>query len=226
MNCSDFLDHWNERLDHPELLGVVPRSDLEIHAASCETCRRLATSLLGMTHWPTRPVVPGGFSDRVVAAWEAEATQSARWWRNSRGRLTWAAGLAAAACLALMVSLPRRPPAAIPPAATRSIPATRPWTVALAEATSATLDFARETSRPAARVGQGVLDATGVAEGSWPAPMEVPSPPSEVLQSVSRRVNAGVRPLSGSARRAFSFLVAPQSPPVKRELAPARDSGA
>jgi len=33
-----------------------------------------------------------------------------------------------------------------------------------------------------------------------------------VLQSVEERVSAGVRPLSGSARRAFGFLLGP--PPV------------
>ncbi len=45
-------------------------------------------------------------------------------------------------------------------------------------------------------------------------------PSAEVLRSVGDRVGAGVRPLSGSAMRAFGFLLpsdggeAPQAPPA------------
>jgi hypothetical protein len=64
-------------------------------------------------------------------------------------------------------------------------------------------------SAPAARVGSQVLGDAGLPE-SPPAlaDLSVPGvPAAEVWQKVGDRVNAGVVPLSGSARSAFSFLL-------------------
>jgi hypothetical protein len=85
-----------------------------------------------------------------------------------------------------------------------------PLTDALADATSATWDLAREASAPAARLGRDVLGAAALP-GSPTAP-ETPDPSASaavVLRQVGDRVNEGVRPLSGSARHAFSFLLGP-----------------
>ena len=46
--------------------------------------------------------------------------------------------------------------------------------------------------------------------------------PSDLLQSVGERVNAGVRPISGSARHAFGFLLGPARRPARRRLRPRR----
>ena len=90
----------------------------------------------------------------------------------------------------------------------------RPITESLAEATSATLSLARETSAPAARVGKQVLASATLPKADWPVEMPTRAEPAEVLQSVGSRVEEGVRPLSGAARSAFSFLLpsAPKAP--------------
>ncbi|MCA1686628.1 MAG: hypothetical protein LC745_11780 [Planctomycetia bacterium] len=79
---------------------------------------------------------------------------------------------------------------------------------ALADAGSATWDLAREASGPAARVGRQVIEAAELP-GTSPA-VALPGvvrPASDVWREVGDRVNAGVRPLEGSARHAFGFLV-------------------
>ena len=84
-------------------------------------------------------------------------------------------------------------------------------TEALADATSATWDLAREASAPAARVGRQVLDDAAAIPGT-PSALAMPvavAPAPEVWQTVGDRLSAGVRPLSGTARRAFSFLLGP-----------------
>jgi len=125
-----------------------------------------------------------------------------------------------AATLLLAVFLANRRPDGAGEAKSKPAPAPdvasaspRPLTDALAEATSATWDLAQHASAPAARIGRQVFDSTSVNLPSAPfsRPVGV-RPVSGVLQSVEERVNAGVRPLSGSARRAFGFLLG--TPPV------------
>jgi hypothetical protein len=214
MNCRDYLHAWNDRLDDRAAFAPEAAAALEAHAAACASCRRLAHGLRALTLPMPAPPVPEGMADRILAAWSDPAVVVLRERSVWPARVAWISGLAAAAALALAVTHPWRPDATppakgtAPPMTVAGVPA-RSWTVALAEATSATIDLARETSAPAARVGQGVLDSTRAAEVRWPSPVDAPGPAStgDVLQSVSRRVNDGVRPLSGSARRAFSFLV-------------------
>lgn len=83
------------------------------------------------------------------------------------------------------------------------------------EATEATIDLAREASAPATRIGREVLEyersATEEAPSDPDANQEVASTASEMLHTVGEQVNAGVRPISGSARHAFSFLLGPPS---------------
>jgi hypothetical protein len=60
-----------------------------------------------------------------------------------------------------------------------------------------------------------VLGAAAGSEtsGSLTVPVDVAvGPAAEVLGAVGERVNEKVRPLSGSARHAFSFLLGPALP--------------
>lgn len=225
MNCADFLKLWNDRLDNPASAAGWDVSAHEEHTRSCESCRRLSASLPILSIPSVPPAVPAGFTDRVLVAWESNPGRSLPWYALMPRRIALAAGLAAAACALLMIAGPRRKPetAAVPVA---TIPPTASLTMAFSDATSATFDLAREASAPAVRVGQGVLDASGLTETSWPVAVEVSSASAGVLQGVSRRLNAGVKPLSGSARRAFSFLAAPASPPARTNAVTPPDSGA
>jgi hypothetical protein len=57
----------------------------------------------------------------------------------------------------------------------------------------------------AARLGDEVLDET-VPSIRLPDPV---APSAEALKGLGNRIATGVRPLSGSARHAFSFLLEP-----------------
>ena len=102
-------------------------------------------------------------------------------------------------------------------------------TDALAAASAATWDLAVETSAPAARIGREILEVSTFRgappeiefENTDEADSDVPledkpedklaltstDPRTNVLQTVGERFNAGVRPLSGTARHAFGFLL-------------------
>ena len=96
---------------------------------------------------------------------------------------------------------------------------------ALASATEATWDLARSASEPAARLSRQFLDAATVADleqnSAASAAVSVPSlnalaPDSAAavatIQQVGDRLTSGVRPLSSTARHAFSFLFGPVPP--------------
>jgi len=136
--------------------------------------------------------------------------------------LRWAVPLATAAALLLAVGLgPRVWRTGRGPAPTLTETTPRPPVraidpddlgAALVDATSATLFLAREASAPAARVGREVL-AEADFSGSTPA-VGLPEGvvPTAVFRGVGERVNAGVRPLSGTARSAFGFLLGTPDP--------------
>jgi hypothetical protein len=93
-------------------------------------------------------------------------------------------------------------------------PATsRPIELAFEEATSATIDLALEASAPAARIGRDVLSFEEPVARENPSAAD-PSTISatDVLQTMSERV----KPISGSARHAFSFLLGPPPGPDRR----------
>ena len=162
--------------------------------------------------WGPPPSVPEGFADRFLARLDvAEARPASR----ASVLRAWWIPLALAASLLIAVFLAnRRPdlgggaePGPSPMPDVASAPP-RPLTDSLAEATSAGWDLARHASAPAARIGRQVFDSASVRlpSATFSRPVQV-RPVSGVLQSVEERVNAGVRPLSGSARRAFGFLL-------------------
>lgn len=220
MECRDFERLWNERIDarEAEMDGA-----LEAHAASCAPCRALTARYQTLLHVLRAagppPAAPAEFADRFLRSLDRSRPLPLR---NKR---PWQAVLpvAVAAALLMVVLFNRRTE---PPLAQRTkLPAPRgvkpidPQSLsdALALARSATLDLARETSAPAARIGREVLGAASLPEAATlPLPESVP-PSADVLQSVGDRVSAGVRPLSGTARHAFGFLF---SPPEGGQVAP------
>ncbi len=215
MNCRDFDRTWNDRLDtrgEPlEAEGVA----LEAHAAACPACQALAvryrTLRQALLAWGPPPAVSAGFADRFLERRDvAEARPASR----APSTRAWSISIAVAASLLLAAVLANRidPGGGAKPGAARApsvaSPAPRPLTDALAEATSASWDLARHASAPAARIGRHVFNSATVRlpSATFSKPVLV-RPVSGVLQSVEERVSAGVRPLSGTARRAFGFLL-------------------
>jgi hypothetical protein len=223
MNCPEYESVWNERLDARDA-GSAP--SLERHAAECPACRALGARYYALSQaiqaLEPLPMSPDGFVDRVLAA---ESARSAVVPMPRRVLWRLAPFAAAAALIPVVFLIPRawspvpdRP--AVTVAHVRTIEPDG-LTEALAVATSATWDLARETSAPAARVGRQVLVSADLRESapSLRLPAGV-APAADVWQAVSDRVNAGAGPLEGTARHAFSFLLGP-SPDGKP--APRRD---
>ncbi len=207
MTCRDYRRTWDEWLDAREGAPADPPLLLEAHEAACAPCRAL-----GARYRPLRralaalgppPAPPAGFADRfgpggVVAVPFARPTPARRLSRFAGAAALLLAGFVAFRMLGHEPGGPRNP--VTPPA--------RPLGESLAEATSATWELAREASGPAARIGRGAWVAwpsSTIAGGPPPPGM----PASKVLGRVGDRVNAGVRPLSGTARNAFRFLIDP-----------------
>jgi len=147
----------------------------------------------------------------LAAAWLGHAA------RNGPGR---AVPPGPAAASRIVLAPPRNPAPAPAPIPTRSLEE------ALAEATEATIELAREASAPAARIGREAFDLEG--PGGFPAETSADADPARVsppglLGAVGERVNAGIRPISGSARHAFSFLLGPV-PEAAPKTPPARDA--
>ena len=235
MNCREFDRLWNERLDGQGRGPTLPATAraLEVHATNCPACRSLGASYQALaqaiaTLSRTLPVVPEGFTDRVLAASAAGGPEVVALPSRSLRRLGL---LAAAAVLIVAVGLGLRvwrPSADRPgPVIARNDPPLvdkRDLAEALTDATNATLSLAREASAPAARVGSDVLGDAGFSEPRADLTMlSLPRvPTADVFQEVGDRLNAGVGPLSGSARSAFSFLLSTPTPPRGGATTPAR----
>ncbi len=208
MTCREFLDLWNARLDGSEAPSLA---DLERHSAGCEACRARGQGFAAIAQGLPKLATlapPPGFADRVVLALAAPEPRTIRFPRP------WAAsivGLAAAASIALVFVRPRPAPAPI-----LAAPPPRSLALAFSDATTATLDLAREASAPAARIGHDLLGSA--------SPSALPSPaigrldpsgaiePTGMVETIGRKVEAGVGPLTGSARSAFGFLSLPKPP--------------
>jgi hypothetical protein len=218
-DCRRFDLLWNAALD---ARGAADAGDLEraleAHEAACPRCRAAAEGYRRLRRaigaLPPLQPPPADLVDRVLAAHEAGPGR-ARWDRVARP-LRWAAAAAVLLAAAGIGARVWRGPAGAPPTVVRGpvapAVAPRPLADALADATAATLDLARTTSAPAARVGRQVL-ASAVQETEPPS-LSGPWPESAdpgVLKSVADGLQQGVGPLSGSARRAFGFLLGPAS---------------
>ena len=227
MNCRRFEEGWNELLDsRPGGSSGLERA-LEAHASACERCRgvsaryRVLRKAASVLRPPPRPSV--GSLERLYGLTvppTPTATVGRRSWRWHWAPLASAAALLVVACLVEIGLTPER--LAERPVSAPGLPvvAARPLETALAEATEATLDLAKQASAPASRIGREILDLGKVSTsppvgGAEPElGSEDGSSPPEVLRSVGERLTAGVRPISGSARHAFSFLLGPPPEPT------------
>ena len=216
MTCGDYMAHWNDCLDAATPPSPILRARWIDHEANCPDCRRLGIVYEALSKTLPTPRPSSSMAGRILSAWEHSALDPAILpliprWRRSAAVL---AVLAASAVIAAVVRF-APPPARVQPEAT---PASRPWDVALADAASATLELARETSAPVARIGQDVLVASRVDRDPTPSRAS-----GTMVESVSRNLSEGIRPIEGTARRAFSFLLAPERP---AKTSPSRDPGA
>jgi hypothetical protein len=233
MNCRDTERLWNELLDARD----TPRPDLEsaldAHARACPACTAVASRYralrLALDALPPPLTAPAESVARVVRAVEAAPPAEVIPYRRPTltARAGWIA-TAAAAAIVVAIGLWRVPPgrqarladAPMPPPAATSLAS------ALADATSATLELARDASAPAGRVGRAVLASAALPAAEPPELDMAVGPTAAVIQSVGDRVGAGVRPLSGSAQRAFGFLlpaVAADDPGAPAVPAPPRN---
>lgn len=187
-------------LGNPTPLGGT----IEAHCRSCPTCRVWLTRTAG---WSAvlaglRPVQPPGddLGRAILAAWALERDRPRTAWRP---RLALAASALVAAGLALWGGLRVRE--GISPIADAQPAGREELARSLRDATSATLDLARLTSEPAARVGIKFLAAaTRPITPDLPGPASLP--PGRNL-GVGEQVERGIKPISGSVRKAFEFIL-------------------
>ena len=230
MNCREFERAWNEVLD----ARSDGRSDLEAtlrsHASSCEPCRAISRRYQILSQTVARwgpPPTPSMASAERLRALKVPRSRRSRFQLAVWLPLATAAGLLAVAWSAGL-GLPGRfgvnRPLTVE--STGIAVNSRPLEEAITEATDATLGLARVASAPAARIGREVFDYETIAPFASNEPSALIAPTinlsaSGLLRTVGERVNAGVGPITGSARHAFSFLVpsaGPQSaPPEPRE---------
>ncbi|WZO98066.1 hypothetical protein EP7_005119 [Isosphaeraceae bacterium EP7] len=222
MTCHDFEQRWARRLDALRGDGeavAAPSPDLEAHAEACAECRprheRMRTLERAITLWASRPDVPVGLTDRVVEGWNRPRL---RIWERPLVRLALAASIVAASAVAWTLTRPGRVEE-VPPvvAATNSS-----LDDALAEATGATLGLARMTSAPAGRLGRAMFGLAAPLAAETPDLMPQvqidPTPAPGRLRAMADRVGAGLVPISGTARKAFGFLLM-QPPDAAEPLA-------
>jgi hypothetical protein len=227
MNCREFEKLWNDLLDARCEPSSHLERGMEVHASACPRCRAVSDryQLLRQAISGLRVPTPSAESIDRLYALTVPASPPTIPIGASRPRLRLRAPLAAAAAFVLAWLGGNFWPACEPvgpPPATRLAPAIgqhrphRPLGLALAEATEATLDLAREASAPASRIGREMFDlgrfstsGTDVPPGpDEPEEGEDPdSAASGLFKAVGERVGAGVKPFSGSARHAFGFLL-------------------
>jgi hypothetical protein len=225
MNCRDFERVMNERFDARENLSGAWDRDIQRHAETCSACQasvaryqRLEQALHTLA---PIPAPSAGLADRIIAARHAEVIGGPR----TISLRPWLRAMAAAASLLIGVFLigrftnhgtqPAPPSTAVSSAHSPAPIDPQALNDALARAGSATWDLAQAASAPATKFGREMFDSATITEGpegDETLPLSLPvSSASKMWQSVEDRVNAGVRPLSGSARHAFGFLFAAPS---------------
>jgi hypothetical protein len=208
MNCRETERLWNELIDAGDAAPEGLEQALEAHAVSCAVCSPIAVRYRvlrrAIAAWSPMSAASAEFVERLRNVQEILPIQrrspvSGRVWLSA------AAALLVAGVIGRWVMMPPGGHVPEPSAPTESVTLAG----ALADAASSTLELARETSAPAGRVGRAVFASASASlpdtETSAPDISVVPT--SRVLRSVGGRVGAGVRPLSGSARNAFGFLL-------------------
>ncbi len=179
MQCRDFERLLNEQLDARDLASVELNRTLETHAADCPGCRLIASryqTLRQVLRVAARPPAPPvDFVSRFLQATELDGPPPVRrsvvTARRVLGSLAMAASLLALAFLGWRsLPGPGTPEAPVQTAKPQVPNEESPLlTDAIASASSATWEFAVETSGPAARLGREFLDAAALQESS-PSP--------------------------------------------------------
>jgi hypothetical protein len=223
MTCQEYERRWMEHLDRRGHQPLVLEPAIEEHVASCPVCRSISlkyrTLHQAIVSLGVPPVPSVDFVERCLDA-QRSAPVVLPLSVRARSLVRWAAAAVVlfAGTLLFRTYLGRQPAGERPANLAREVPPARPLVESLGQATSATLDLAWETSAPAARLGRTVIQTTSVPEPSFSVP-GASGPTSEMLQSFGDRFEAGVRPISGSARRAFSFLLPSVPAPEPRPAA-------
>jgi hypothetical protein len=208
MNCRDAERLWNELIDAGDSAPEELEQALEAHAASCAACAPVAARYRVLRRaigaWSPMSAASPEFVERLrnvqdVLPMPRRSPVSGRAWLSA------AAALLVAGVIGrwMMMTPPGHAPEPASPTGSLTLAG------ALADAASSTLELARETSAPAGRVGRAVFASASASlpDAETPAPDVSVVPTSRVLRSVGGRFGAGVRPLSGSARNAFGFLL-------------------
>lgn len=217
MKCQDFERLWTERLDARVRPDAPLAPALEAHASACPECRAVSARFLllsqAIAHLPAA-APPAGFAERCLESVNREPIRPSIGWGVRLRRVAVPLAAAAAACVIVAAIAVLRPSGPEQKPVAQKAPTSEPENLsdALAHATSATWELALEASAPAARIGRDVLDSAverPSGEQTALVPPAAANAASDVLQSVGQRVNEGVRPLSGSAKHAFGFLLGP-----------------
>jgi hypothetical protein len=240
MNCREFQDGWDEMLDARSAPPADLERALESHASACPRCGVLSAryQVLSQAIATLRPPAPSAESIERLYRLTVPSTPPVIPIGRPKSRTRRLATMAVAASAFALAWLggdwwpSGKPAGPRPPGTSIRVAPRRALGAALAEATEATLDLAREASVPASRIGREVLDLGRLTTSGLDLPpkladkarptVEADSPAPDLLKAVGERVGAGVRPLSGSARHAFGFLLgAPDKPgpavPPKRD---------
>ncbi len=226
MNCREFENRWNEVLDARSDGSPDLDRRLADHVADCERCQAVAARyrLLrqAVLAWGSPPVPSLAARERLQTLSPAPIRRRpARRWSRLAVPMTCAATLAALISVGLTWWTAR--PEGNAPGSDLAINPTispRPIEATIGAATSATIDLALEASAPAARIGRDVLSLDDFHDPTPVAPRSEPDLTSavagvsatEMFQTVGDRV----KPISGSARHAFSFLLGPPPGPEKQ----------
>jgi hypothetical protein len=231
MNCREFQNRWDELLDARSAPPADLERALESHALACPRCGVLSArnQLLRQAIAALSPPAPSAASIERLYRLTVPSASPTIPIGPPTGRPRRLATMSAAAAAFALAWLgggwwPSREPAGPPTSRLASRAVQRPALGdALAEATEATLDLAREASVPASRIGREMLDLGRLTtarldlspdRAGEARPSVEPDPPApDLFKAVGERVGAGVKPISGSARHAFSFLLGPPDEP-------------
>jgi hypothetical protein len=216
MNCHDLERIWMARLDAGATSpNLVENGEAAEHLVACPACQSRVEGFLALELATTRPSESPTLTplevERLVRMVEQEQDRQRR--LQPVRVLFWVSGVAAALIVG-SVFMRNRPVPLRNRAHTETVLApdqsAQRLPEALAQATTATLQLARSSSSPAARLGALVFESTSVPSPEIPNGLEVQLSPSEgVLESVGSGLGTGMQPFAGSARRAFGFLLGP-----------------
>lgn len=211
MDCQAFESWCEQRFDERRsFASIADAPDVAAHVASCSDCQAVASrygrleAAIGL--WSGTTVLSDGLSDRIVAAVLDDRRSVSILTIDRRAVFAAAALILVALGLGIRHSLIATRPGSVEVVTTPNPP---PLPDALEAARTVTLDLARKTTEPASRVGSRII-----AQAKFPTSPQLSlsmpvRPASRIISVLGDDVNRGVKPLSGSARNAFGFLLAP-----------------